>query len=248
MSRSEVDRSGLVERETELRDRALCSVTLLRHGEPDWAPHGGKSVSDPALTERGLAQARAAAAALSRRRIDAIYVSPLRRAQETAQPLAEASGIQPVTIDGLAEIHINLGGKTREQVESYFAGATGRPLREHWDGWPGGESFRDFHARVVVGGTELLKRHCVESEQSEEFNVWHVPPRRQSIAVVAHGGTNAVLLTLLLDVQPVPWEWTRFEGALASYSFLSTRPIGDGGHVWSLENFNEREHLRAADL
>ncbi len=246
--RQEFDRSGVVEREAQARQRALCSVTLLRHGEPDWAPGGGPSVGDPALTRRGLAQARAAGQALAHRRIDAIYVSPLQRAQETAAPLAETTGLEPVTIDALAEIQVNLGGKTQEQVEAYFTHASGRPLREHWDGWPGGESFRDFHARVAVGGREVLARHGIECEQSEDFNIWHVPPHPQSIVVVAHGGTNAVLLTHLLDVQPVPWEWTRFEGALAGYSFLSTRPIGNGGHVWSLENFNEMEHLRAAAL
>ena len=66
--------------------------------------------------------------------------------------------------------------------------------------------------------------------------------------VVAHGGTNAVLLTHLLDVRPVPWEWMRFESELASYSVAQARRISEPGHVWSLQNFNEIGPLRDAGL
>ena len=62
--------------------------------------------------------------------------------------------------------------------------------------------------------------------------------------IVAHGGTNAVLATHLLDVRPVPWEWLRFESQLAAYSILQARALGDERHVWSLVNFNELDHLR----
>ncbi len=222
-----------------MRDRALCAITLLRHGEPAWAP----DVENPGLTPRGEEQVRAAAQALARRKVDAIYVSPLCRAQESARPLAEKTGLESITIEGLAEIQVRFAGMTREQVEQFFAQAIGRPLREHWDGWPGGESFRDFHKRVTGGLHEVLARHEVESERIDEFEVWHVPPRRQSIVIVAHGGTNSVVLAHLLGVRPVPWEWTRFEGSLAGYSTLSTRSIGERGHVWSLESFNDVAHL-----
>ncbi|HVN40400.1 MAG TPA: histidine phosphatase family protein, partial [Myxococcota bacterium] len=67
-----------VQAEREMRGRRAphAHVFLLRHGEPDWSPGGGPSVNDPALTEFGRAQARAAAERLSKQRIDAIYVSP----------------------------------------------------------------------------------------------------------------------------------------------------------------------------
>ena len=79
-------------------------IILLRHGEPDWLPEGGLSVDDAGLTARGRAQAEAAARMLGSQRIDALYVSPLRRAQETAAPLAKACGLTLVTVDALAEI------------------------------------------------------------------------------------------------------------------------------------------------
>jgi probable phosphoglycerate mutase len=238
-------------REARLREEAVVQITLLRHGEPDWWPDGGAAVEDAGLTARGRAQAEAAAAALASEHvhgIDAIYASPLKRAQETAAPLARATGLTPVTTPALAEIGIKTPAMTQVEVDHFFLEAMRRPLEEHWDGWPRGESFREFHARVTGGAAELLARHAMKPEQRGDFTVWALPPRRLSIVIVAHGGTNAVLLTHLLDVRPVPWEWMRFESELASYSVVQARPLGQHGAVWALVNFNEVDHLRAAGL
>lgn len=223
------------------------SITLLRHGEPDWAP-GGRTVNDPGLTDFGAAQARAAADALSKSSIDAVYVSPYRRARETAEPLARATGHEPIVFEALAEIGIAFEGLTQEQVDRTFVEASRRPLHEHWQGWPGGETFRDFHERVTTGVTELFAKHDIRPHRRHDFTVWEMPDEPLSIVIVAHGGTNAVLLTHLLDVRPVPWEWLRFESALAAYSVAQARPLGDQGCVWSLQNFNELDHLRGAGL
>jgi probable phosphoglycerate mutase len=221
---------------------------LPRHGEPDWTPNDGPSVTDAALTRLGRMQAEAAAARLANVGIDALYVSPLRRARETAEPLAKVTGLEPEVVDGLAEIGIALAGLSQTEVDGYFRQATRRRLGEHWSGWPGGESFRDFHARVTGTLASLLARHGVARESEDEFNVWTLPPRRHRIAIVAHGGTNAVALTHLLDVAAVPWEWNRFELELAAYAVVQSRPIGMTGFVWCLQNFNEVDHLRSAGL
>jgi probable phosphoglycerate mutase len=235
-------------REAEVRGGILPTLTLLRHGEPDWAPGGGPTVSDPGLTDYGRAQAEAAAQAIARGRVDAIYVSPYRRAQETAAPLAELTGLDPVTLPELAEIGIRFEGMPQEAVDRVFVEASRRPLDEHWEGWPGGERFTDFHARVTRGLVKLFARHAITPEKPGRFTIWHMPPDPPSVVVVAHGGTNAVVLTHMLDVRPVPWEWLRFESALAAYSVVQARRLGDQGHVWSLQNFNELDHLRGAGL
>ena len=51
---------GPAHHELARRSSAHVELTLLRHGEPDWAPGGGASVRDPGLTPYGAAQARAA--------------------------------------------------------------------------------------------------------------------------------------------------------------------------------------------
>lgn len=242
------DPGAISRREARLRADTAIEVVLLRHGEPDWTPDGGLSVLDAALTARGRLQAEIAAADLAPRAFDAIYVSPLRRAQETAEPLAKATGLTPVTLDGLAEISIPLIGVPQPEVDDFFRRATQRRLADHWDGWPGGEPFRDFHARVTGAVDAILARHGVTRLVEDEFSVWELPAQRHRIAIVAHGGTNAVALTHLLDIEGVPWEWNRFELELAAYAVLQSRAIGMTGFVWSLNDFNEVDHLRAAGL
>jgi probable phosphoglycerate mutase len=237
------------QREARGRRANHAHVILLRHGEPDWSPGGGPSVDDPRLTPFGRAQARASAERLARERIDAIYVSPYRRARETAAPLAEMTGLEPIVVDGLAEIGVAVRGLSQEDVDRYFVEGTRRPLDEHWLGWPGAESFRGFHARVTAALADVLGRHRWLAQREHDFTTWHQPSASApNLVIVAHGGTNAVALTHLLDLDPVPWEWLRFESELAAFSVLQARPLGPAGQVWSLQNFNEVDHLAAAGL
>lgn len=234
-------------REARHRAEPHTRIFLVRHAEPDWTPDG-RSVLDPGLTPFGLAQARTVAKRLAGERLDALYASPYRRSQQTAAALAEATGLRIETVPGLAEIGVAVEGLTQEEVHRYFVAGSRRPLDEHWEGWPGSESFRDFHARVTGAMTDVLGRHGIRPLPHPGFGVWEIPERRPRIAIVAHGGTNAVALTHLLGVQPVPWEWLRFESELAAFSVLQARTIGPEGVVWSLQNFNELDHLRAAGV
>ena len=136
-------------RERDARERRHTTLTLVRHGDPDWAPGGGPAVDDPGLTPFGRRQADAVAAALARTPLDFLYVSPYLRARETAEPIARATGRTARVVPGLAEIGVAVAGLTQEDVDRYFEAGSRRPLREHWDGWPGAESFHDFHARVT---------------------------------------------------------------------------------------------------
>jgi broad specificity phosphatase PhoE len=234
-------------REARHRAQPHARVFLVRHAEPEWLPVG-RSVLDPELTPFGVAQAGAVARRLAGERLDAIYASPYRRSQQTAAALAEATGLRVETVPGLAEIGVAVEGLTQEEVDRYFVAGARRPLEEHWEGWPGSESFRDFHARVTSAVAEVLDRNGIRTLPHQGFTVWQIPERSPRIAIVAHGGTNAVALTHLLDVRPVPWEWLRFESELAAFSVLQARPVGPEGQVWSLQNFNELDHLRSAGL
>jgi len=237
--------------EREARDRAQphAQIVLLRHGEPQWSVDDGPAVSDPALTPFGVWQAEASARTLAdEHRFDALYVSPHRRARETAAPLVTHTGLEPVTIDPLQEIGVAVEGFSSAQADRYFVEGSRRPLAEHWNGWPGAETFRDFHARVTGAITDILLRHSCRAYREHDFTVWDLPDEKPSIAIVAHMGTNAVILTHLLDIRPVPWEWLRFETGLAAYSILQARPIGPKGYVWSLLQFDREDHLVQARL
>lgn len=76
-------------------------LVLVRHGRPDEddteRPH------DPPLRADGWAQAHAVARHLAAEGVTHVVASPLHRAQQTAQPLAEALNLPVITVDGWAE-------------------------------------------------------------------------------------------------------------------------------------------------
>jgi len=139
-------------------------------------------------------------------------------------------------------------GLTQEEVDRYFVDGSRRPLHEHWDGWPGAETFHDFHGRVTAAVTDVLGRHGCRPFRRHDFTIWELPENKPRIALVAHCGTNAVVMTHLLDIEPVPWEWLRFETELAAFSVLQARAIGPNGFTWSLQSFNEVNQLEREGL
>ena len=62
-----------------------------------------EGIADPELSESGHRQAAHLAQYLASERIDAVYSSPLTRAQETARPVAAGQGLDVRTEPGLAE-------------------------------------------------------------------------------------------------------------------------------------------------
>jgi hypothetical protein len=82
---------------TEADRRAL--IYLARHGQTPLNESGVlRGLLDPSLDEVGLEQARRLGAALGPRRPLIVVASPLRRAIQTAQPVADRAA-QPVTVD-----------------------------------------------------------------------------------------------------------------------------------------------------
>jgi probable phosphoglycerate mutase len=78
-------------------------LLIIRHGRPQRVEDLVTS-ADPPLTEVGMRQAEAVARFLLKERIDHIVSSPMQRARQTAQPLADALGLDPEIIDDLIEI------------------------------------------------------------------------------------------------------------------------------------------------
>ena len=77
-------------------------LLLVRHGLPVRV-EDAQGPADPDLELEGYAQADALARWLADEPIDAVYSSPLRRAQQTAAPVARRLGIDVVIDDELAE-------------------------------------------------------------------------------------------------------------------------------------------------
>lgn len=218
-------------------------LIFVRHGQPGW-DRDGRAVADPDLTDLGRAQADHVARLLADTRIDELLVSPLRRAQQTAAPLVEATGLTPTTLDWLAEISApDWDGTPTEEVERIFRENRDRSVDELWDGLPGGESFRDFHVRITTGLEGLLRDRGAATARATPPQ-WHLPTDERRVVIVAHAGTNATAIGHLLGVAPVPWEWERFALRHASISTLVPLPIC-GAHAYRLEGLSDVGHLPA---
>ena len=77
---------------------------LIRHGETEYTKsHRIHGSTDAPLTEKGLLAAHKTAEYFAGQHFDAIYTSPLGRAQGTAQIIAKAVGVEPVPEPGFEE-------------------------------------------------------------------------------------------------------------------------------------------------
>jgi probable phosphoglycerate mutase len=136
-------------------------LLLIRHARPLRA-HGGEGPADPALSPLGLRQSEALADWLADDGLDAIYASPLRRARETAAPLAAKLGLDVVIDESVREYDAD----AVEYIPMEELKAAGDP---RWHEVP--DALPEFRERVIAGIERLVEAHTSER-----------------IAVVCHGG------------------------------------------------------------
>ena len=220
-------------------------LVLVRHAQPEWNRDREAQV-DPGLTELGRRQAELTARRLAGEHFDEVLVSTARRAHQTAEPLLDV--VQADVVERRAwlhEIHMprSWQGTPAEEVNRALRDARERTRDAWWDGMPGGETFHDFHARVTIGLTNELAERGVVRDQD---HLWDVPDDAR-LLVVAHAGTNSVVLGALLGLEPEPWEWERFASNHASLTVLRSVPIA-GRHIFSLQLFSDVSHLGQAEI
>ena len=166
----------------------MTTFFLARHGETVWhADHRYAGNSDVALTRHGLGQAAALGAWAVDAELDAILASPLSRAQRSAQPAAETTGL-PVRLDArLTEIDFGEAeGLTPDELEARFPEAWAAFCEAPAsNAFPGGEAGRDGIARALPVFDELV----------EEF-----PDGR--VLVVAHATLIRLLFCELAGMDP----------------------------------------------
>lgn len=219
-------------------------IVLIRHAQPEWV-RDELSVDNPPLTELGFRQADHVARALVDQHFDEIWVSPLVRAQQTAEPLLRDRGIEvgsTVTQDWLEEIRNPIWhGSPKEKAEAAYREERSRPAALRWNGLQDGEPVRDFVDRIHRGATNFLNERGVEASP-QELPVWHIADPDRRILLIAHAGTNSVFIGHVLGLPPTPWEWERFVIGHGSISRLVSYEIGDG-HTFGLTKLSDVEHL-----
>jgi broad specificity phosphatase PhoE len=160
-------------------------LLLARHGESVWnAERRFQGHTDIALSDRGRAQAEALGAALRRFSLACAYVSPFRRARETAEVALAGTGVPLVPLEELRELSLGAWeGCTVDEVRGY----PGDPYRAwllapHDCPPPGGEPLDAVSARVRAAMERIAAAH----------------PDGEDVLVVAHGGVISVYACELL--------------------------------------------------
>ena len=197
-------------------------LLLIRHGLPV-RREGVDGIADPELSDEGNQQADLLADYLESERIDAVYSSPLKRAFQTAQPLALRRGLPIALLDGVAEWDRN----SNEYVPVEELKATNDPrYAAMMSGeWTAAEETREeFHHRVVTALEALIDAH---------------PGQR--IAVSCHGG---VINSYVGHVLGLPVGQHFF---YPNYTSIHRVAASSKGHR-SILSVNESGHLRGTGL
>jgi broad specificity phosphatase PhoE len=161
-------------------------VYLVRHGEVLHAAEGRFfGHTDIALSPAGLVQAAALAERLGVEPIEAVYASDLLRAQQSAGPLAAARGMGVIAVPPLREMAMGRWeGLTFAEIRAREPELCDRWLADPFRmPFPDGEGLAELRARAMPALRELVERHA-----------------GRRIAVVAHGGTNRVILAEALGL------------------------------------------------
>ena len=141
---------------------------------------------DPPLSEVGREQARRLGQRFARQRIDALYSSPMRRTVETAQAIAEATGLTARTVESLHEVDL---GQAQRDFDA-FSEEEALALRERvarqptWDSFPGSEGSAGARRRIVAALDGVI----------EECG-------GKRVAVVAHGAVIMSYVSHILGVE-----------------------------------------------
>jgi probable phosphoglycerate mutase len=201
-------------------------IVLLRHGASQAAVPGERfplvnGQGDPPLAPEGVEQAAAAAARLAEEPLAGIFVTPLCRTAQTAEPLAAATGLAPVVVDALCEVHLGEweGGEYRIRA------ANGDPLirrvidEERWDLIPGAESMEAVAARARAGVGRIVAT---------------VGAGAAAVAVV-HGGIIGELCRQATGSRPFAF--------IHSDNCSVSRIVVFADGRWLLRSFNDVTHL-----
>lgn len=150
-----------------------------------------------------------------------IYSSSLKRAKQTAEPIAEIFDTDPTEMEGLKEFNNGMAANKTESKARQYAIERTEPLLE-WHPYAGSESWRQFYKRVCDAMDVIYKK-------DETLQI-----------VVSHGASimNIVVWWLLIDVEVL--KKASFNISPASVTILKLNDSKE--HV--LDRLNCTSHLR----
>jgi 2,3-bisphosphoglycerate-dependent phosphoglycerate mutase len=171
------------------------TLVLVRHGQSDWnLKNLFTGWKDPDLTEKGIAEARAAGQRLKARglRFDLCFTSALTRAQHTLRLILEELGQSglPETRDAALNErdYGELTGLNKDDARKKWGEEQVHVWRRSYDvPPPGGESLKDTLARSLPYYMHMIQPHVLEGK---------------SVLVAAHGNSLRSLIMAIEGMTP----------------------------------------------
>ena len=174
---------------------------------------------DPALSDEGQAQAVLLGQRLVSEKVDAVYVTNLRRTAQTAAPFLAASGLQAGVVRDLREIYLGdwEGGRLREFAAQAHPTWARVVADGEWGHIPNAETSAQLQNRCVAALQRLHTAHA-----------------SQRVLCVVHGGVIGALLAYAAASKA-----RTFDGS----DNCSLHTIVVLGNTWQLRRFNDTAHL-----
>jgi probable phosphoglycerate mutase len=192
-------------------------LVLVRHGLPIRLETRDGTPADPPLSDAGLEQADAVGRWLERESFDAVYVSPLKRARQTAEPYLERAGLEPrieprvAEFDRDADQYVPLEELKRTDYETWRQLVQG--------GYEAAPNFEAFQRDAIAALGEIASRHAGDR-----------------VLVVCHGGVINVWAGSVIGIGPRLF----FEPGYTSINRFRVARSGER----SVDSLNELAHLR----
>jgi len=191
-------------------------VLVVQHGEKERQP------GDPGLTALGRAQAERTAAWLAAKRVDELWSSPMRRARETAAPIAERLALD-LSTDVRFRERMNWEGQESQSLEDFLADWE-RATRDRAYVPRSGDSSDDAGARFVAGLDDLARER-----------------RDGTVVVVAHGGVTVDALRTIVGDECIERE---LPDLIANgVPCCAITGLRHDGLAWSVVHLPSTDHL-----
>ena len=217
-------------------------LIIIRHGDPDY--------ENDTVTEKGKREVELLAKRMKNEPVDAIYVSPLGRAKDTARPTEVALGIDAVVCDWLREF-------SYETVDL--------PYKKNaicWDLLPEFvNTCEDIYSPTRWREVPFIKKSGIPSAYDnvtgeldkllaeygyvrEGYSYRAVKPSHKTVVLVCHYGVTAVLLSRLLNCSPYSI-WNNCVTLPTSVTVLNTEERRDGIASFRMSKMGDTSHLYA---
>lgn len=230
-------------------------ILIIRHGDPNYAIDS--------LTDRGRVEAALLAEHLKGKNIDHIYISPLGRAQRTAEYTMEALGITGQTLDWLQEfpaaVRIWEDAELEKAMPVPWDDGKGQP-RISWDilpsWWTKQEELYDKdawrenkicrhsqtaekYAEVAAGLDAVLAKHGYVRDgmtyRVERSN-------SDTIAFFCHFGVECVMLSHLFGISPFVL-WHCFQAVPTAVTVINSEEREQGIASFRATQLGDISHL-----